>query len=100
MSRSTLRNGPNRVRRGGNRRRATQRAASDWWLTVPGGLGVGLARAIGVTAIDIRRIRQVYDWDIWQVQLWNWRRLDVTGEQLARHITRTTIRNRPRDTST
>lgn len=68
-----------------------------WWLTVPGGLREGLARALGVTAIDIRRIRQVYDWDIWQVQLWNWRRLEVTGEQLARHITRTPIRNRPRD---
>lgn len=63
-----------------------------WWLTVPDGLRDGLARALGVTAIDIRRIRQVYDWDIWQVQLWNWRLLEVAGEQLARHMTRTPIR--------
>lgn len=88
------------------RRRATGRERPwwvpepRWWLTVPGGLRDGLARALGVTAIDIRRVRPVYNQDVWEVQLWNWRRLEVAGEQLARHITRTPIRNRPRDTST
>lgn len=81
------------------RRRATG-WEPRWWLTVPGGLRDGLARALGVTAIDIRRVRPVYNQDVWEVQLWNWRRLEVAGEQLARHITRTPIRNRPRDTST
>ena len=82
------------------RHRATQRAVSDWWLTVPGGLEDGLARALGVTAIDIRRIRQIPDLYAWEVQLWNWRRFTVAAVDAERHMTRTPIRNRPRDTST